>query len=77
MTLYSYRVTFKPGEIIMLRAALKNMIQYCQEQIDKGETTPFYAHKKSAQAVLDKLYNNVQQISGNSFDPLFDFGEEE
>ena len=77
MTLYSYKVTFTTGEIIMLRAALKNMIQNCDNELDKGETAPFYAHKKNAQNVLDRLNDGRHQLSGNHFEFPFDPQEEE
>lgn len=77
MTQYSYKIIFSDREMIMLRAALSNMIQHCQEQLDNGKTAPYFAHKKSAQSVLDKLYDDMHQISGNNFGPGFNFNEEE
>lgn len=77
MTQYSYKIMFSDSEMIMLKAALNNMIEHCQEQLDQGKTAPYWAHKRSAQRVLDKLYDDVEQISGNSFGPFFDLGEEE
>ncbi|TRO66970.1 hypothetical protein [Christiangramia sabulilitoris] len=77
MTQYSFNIRFNDSEMVMLRVALRNMIQHCQEQLDQGEGAPYWAHKKSAERVLDKLYDDMQQISGNSFGPFLDFGEEE
>ncbi len=77
MTQYSYKINFSDSEIIMLRAALENMIQHCQDQLDKGKSAPYWAHQQSAQRVLNKLHDDVQQISGNNFDSSLNFGEEE
>jgi hypothetical protein len=77
MTQYSYKIIFSDSEMIMLRAALFNMIQHCEEQLDKGQTAPYWAHRDSAKRVLNRLYDDVNQISGNSFGPFLNFGEEE
>lgn len=77
MTQFSYKVTLNDSEMIMIKAALKNMILHCEEQLENGKTAPYWAHKRSAQRVLDKLYDDVEQISGNSFGPFFDLGEKE
>jgi hypothetical protein len=77
MTQYSYNIRFNDSEMIMLRAALRNMIQHCQEQLDQGKGAPYWAHKQSAERVLNKLYDDVQQISGNNLNPYINSGEEE
>lgn len=51
----------------MLRAALDLMIKHCQEKLDEGAGSPFWAHKHSAESVLEKLYQNPSQTSGNNF----------
>ncbi|MFV8837720.1 hypothetical protein [Salinimicrobium soli] len=67
MSTYSYTITFTVTEIIMLRSALLQMIANCDEHLKDGPTAPYWAHKRSAEAVLKKLYNNVEQVSGNNF----------
>jgi hypothetical protein len=52
---------------IMMTAALKLMIKHCQEKLDEGDSAPYWAHKRSAQNVLDRLYDNTFQTSGNNF----------
>lgn len=67
MTTYSYSITFNDSEVIMLKSALELMIKHCQDKLDKGEGAPYWAHKHSAQNVLDKLHDKVIQTSGNNF----------
>ena len=59
----------------MLEKALKQMIDYCKMQLDNGEGAPFWAHKQSAQSVLEKLHANVIQTSGNNFSRRIDLNE--
>jgi hypothetical protein len=51
----------------MLKSALEMMIKHCQVKLDEGAGAPYWAHKHSAQSLLDKLYDNVEQMSGNNF----------
>ncbi len=67
MTTFAYNITLNDSEAIMLQAALELMIKHCQEKLDEGAGTPFWAHKHSAQNVLEKLYDNTIQTSGNNF----------
>lgn len=67
MTTFAYNITLHDSEAIMLKAALELMIKHCQEKLDEGAGAPFWAHKHSAQNVLEKLYNNTIQTSGNNF----------
>ncbi|HER39776.1 MAG TPA: hypothetical protein ENO10_00975 [Salinimicrobium catena] len=76
MSQYQYTITFTDSEMIMLREALKNMIKECDKQLQNGPKAPYWAHKRSAARVLHKLYDNVQQVSGNNFD-FFNLGNEE
>lgn len=65
---FSYTITFNDSEIIMLEAALKLMIKNCQEKIENEPgRPPFWAHKQSAENVLERLNDNIQQMSGNNF----------
>jgi hypothetical protein len=77
MTQYSYKIIFSDSEMIMLRAALRNMILHCDEQLENGETAPYWAHRDSAKRVLNRLYDDVYQISGNNLNPFINLGEEE
>jgi hypothetical protein len=67
MSTYSYTIRFTDTEIIMLRKALIQMIADCDEQLKDGPKAPYWAHKRSAERVLERLYDNVQQVSGNNF----------
>jgi hypothetical protein len=67
MTTYAYTITMNDSEAIMLKAALELMIKHCQDKLDEGAGAPFWAHKNSAQNVLEKLYDNTIQTSGNNF----------
>ena len=67
MTTYSYKIVLNDSEAIMLKAALELMMTHCQEKLDSDAGAPYWAHKRSAQSVLDKLYKNTSQTSGNHF----------
>ena len=67
MTTYAYTITMNDTETIMLEAALELMIKHCQQKLDEGATSPYWAHKKSAQSVLERLYDDTYQTSGNNF----------
>ena len=66
MTTYAYTITINDSEVIMLKAALELMIKHCQQNLDEGAGAPFWAHRQSAQSVLEKLYDNTIQTSGNN-----------
>lgn len=55
------------SEAIMLKAALELMIKHCQDKLEEGAGAPYWAHKHSAQNVLDKLYDDTIQTSSNNF----------
>ncbi|WP_374505992.1 hypothetical protein [Flavobacterium sp.] len=67
MTTFIYKITLNDSEAIMMKAALELMIKHCQEKLDAGATAPFWAHKDSAQNVLERLEDNTIQTSGNNF----------
>ena len=67
MTTFAYTITLNDSEAIMLQSALELMIKHCQEKLNEGAGAPFWAHKHSAERVLDKLYKNTIQITGNNF----------
>lgn len=67
MTTFIYKITLNDSEAIMMKAALELMIKHCQERLDEGATAPFWAHKDSAQNVLERLEDNTIQTSGNNF----------
>jgi hypothetical protein len=67
MTTFAYTITVNDSESIMLKAALELMIKHCQEKLDQGEGAPYWAHKNSAQSVLDRLDDNAIQTSGSNF----------
>lgn len=67
MTTFIYKITLNDSEAIMMKAALELMIKHCQEKLDEGARAPFWAHKDSAQNVLERLEDNTIQTSGNNF----------
>ena len=67
MTTYSYKIALNDSEVMMLKTALELMMTHCQEKLDNGAGAPYWAHKHSAQSVLNKLYENTIQTSGNNF----------
>jgi hypothetical protein len=67
MTTFAYTITMDDSEVIMLQAALELMIKHCQNKLDEGAGAPYWAHKHSAQSVLEKLYDDTIQTSGNNF----------
>lgn len=67
MTTYNFKIILDDSEAIMLQAALKLMIKHCEDKLDEGKKAPYWAHRRSAQSVLDKLFENTFQTSGNNF----------
>ena len=67
MTTYSYKIVLNDSEAIMLKAALELMIKHCQEKLDEGAGASYLAHKHKVQNILDRLYKNTSQTSGNHF----------
>ena len=68
MTTYAYNITLTDSEVIMLKEALLDMMMKCEREMPDGRPkAPYWAHKHSAESVLEKLYGNVQQTSGNNF----------
>lgn len=73
MTTYAYHLVLNDSEIIMLAAALKMMIKACDEHFKDAEDNnvdskaPFWAHRSSAIAVLERLHDNTKLMSSNSF----------
>jgi len=67
MTTYAYTITLNDSEVIMLKAALELMMKHCKQKMDEGAGAPYWAHNHSAQSVLEKLYDNTIQTSGNNF----------
>lgn len=59
MASFIHKITLTDSEETMLKAALRLMIKHCQEKLDKGAGAPYWAHKNSAQDVLDRLNNNM------------------
>lgn len=55
------------SESIMLKFALELTIKHCQEKLNQGAGAPYWAHLQSAQNVLDRLHEDVNQTSGNNF----------
>jgi len=67
MTTYSFNLTLGDGEITMLRDSLKATIAHCEQKIEDGEDVPYRAKKDYAEGVLNRLFDNMIQTSGNNF----------
>ena len=67
MTTYSYKIVLDDSESLLLEAALKLMMTQCQEKLDAGMGAHWLNKKHSAQSILDKLFKNTTQTSGNNF----------
>lgn len=67
MTTYAYTLILDDSEIIMLEAALKLMIKNCSEHPDYGVKAPYWAYKHSAENVLSRLHERMEQTSFNNF----------
>ena len=67
MTTYAYTIILDDAEVMATQAALELMIKHCQEKLDEGAGASYLAHKHKTQNILDKLYKNTSQTSGNHF----------
>ena len=67
MSTYNYTIDFDDSEIITLQAALKLLIEKCDEKLKEGTIAPYWAHKNSAIEILEKMYSNVKPMSWNNF----------
>jgi hypothetical protein len=63
MTTYSYTLTLRDGELIALEEALKFYLAYCDQQLEDGPCSPFWAHRESILKILARRYDNVQLTS--------------
>ena len=67
MTTYQHTLTISDSESIMLESALQFMIERCEKEMATNPRAPYYAHLKSARAVMARLNDDVVIISGNNF----------
>jgi hypothetical protein len=67
MTTFSHTITFNDSEIIALKASLELMIEHCEQKLNEGAGAPYWARRESSKSILEKLYDNSVQTSGNSF----------
>jgi hypothetical protein len=67
MTTFAYTVTMNDSEVIMLKAALELMMKHCDDKLAEGAGPPYWAHKHSAESVLEKLFDKTIQTSANNF----------
>jgi hypothetical protein len=71
MTSYSHTITLNDGERIMMEAALKLMMEHCDQKLSESAGAPYWAHRQSAGMVFEKLMNTrpVLKSSNNFSDP--------
>lgn len=55
MTTYAHGISLNDGERIALEAALKLMIEHCDEQMANGPCAPFWAYRKHCVEIGEKL----------------------
>ena len=67
MTTYQHNLTLNDGEMIMIQSALLRMIVHCEANLLDGIKAPYWAHKIYATDVLNRLFDNSIQMSGNNF----------
>ena len=67
MTTYSFKLSLNDSEMIMLKEALKMMIEKCEREITLNPRAPFFAHLGSAKALNARLNKDSIQTSGSRF----------
>ena len=67
MTTYQHNLTLSDGEMIMIQSALLRMIVHCEANLLDGIKAPYWADKIYATDVLNRLFDNSIQMSGNNF----------
>ena len=67
MTTYSFKLSLNDSEMIMLKEALKMMIEKCEREITLNPRAPFFAHLGSAKALNARLKKDMVKTSGNTF----------
>lgn len=74
MTTYSYTITIGDSEHIALEAALLHFVEHCAQQISAGAGAPYWAHRDSCNAILDKLRSATPHMTStnNFFDDYED-----
>ena len=67
MTTYSHKIILDDGEIITLKSALEHYRDVCRAELASGPKAPYWAHARSIDAIMGRLYDDVQMTSTNSF----------
>jgi len=69
MTIYSYSLAIDDSQFLTLEAAVKLMIEHCEEKLSEGAGAPFWAHKQSCGKILEKLrHAETTAIMTSSYD---------
>ena len=69
MTIYSYSLAIDDSQKLALEAAVKLMIDHCEEKLSEGAGAPFWAHKQSCGKILEKLrHAETTAIMTSSYD---------
>jgi len=63
MTTFEFAIKINDGEAIALKASLELMIKHCQQKLDEGAGSPYWAHRESSKSILDKLEEETKKIS--------------
>lgn len=73
MTTYAYKLTLNDGETMMLKESLKLMIKKCNLVLKEAEANPnkqiapYFTHKRDAERLLKRLYDNKTLTSVSFF----------
>ena len=67
MTTYAYRVTLDDSELIAVHEALTHYRAFCESELANGPKAPYWAHRRSIDAVLIRLSSDSKMMSTNSY----------
>jgi hypothetical protein len=66
MTTYSYNLTLNDGEVSAVKEAMERYQAFCREQLSNGPKCPYWAHLRSLESALPKLFADAQMMSTSS-----------
>ncbi len=67
MTTYAYSVTLDDTEFEAVYKALKDYASFCEVKLSERQRSPYGRHQAAIEAVLERLFADMQMTSTNSF----------
>jgi hypothetical protein len=67
MTTFAFTIILSDSEVNTVEVALKGLLKQCEIENSKAETAPYFAHRINTKAILKRLYDSGEQMSGNNF----------